>query len=445
MKPILKASLIILSISTAILAAGCDELQSDASTALQASGVIEATELTIAPELSGRVIEVAVDEGDGVQAGDLLFRMDDSLLQAQRQAAQAALTSAQKGIQTAQIGLDAAQLQYDTTLSAALATAQPGRLDTWSQSKPSEFDQPTWYFSQAERTESAQIEVDAAKTALDSAEKNLDDMEKRAGSAQFLEAEQQLSDARSAFQIAKQVLDQTNGTSDGQTLRDAAQEALDDAKTDLEQAQEDYDDALTTEGAQDVLEARARVTVARERYYAALDALRALQTGENDPIVTAAAKAIDQAQAVLDQAQAAVDQAQANLDLIDAQIEKLMVDAPQDGVVLTRSVQPGEVLAAGMTALTIGDLENLTVTVYIPEDRYGEIELGGQATLSVDSFPDETFTATVTRIADQAEFTPRNVQTKEERQTTVYAVELSVDQVDGKLKPGMPVDVDFSS
>jgi HlyD family secretion protein len=440
MKSTLKIAVIALSL---FLATGCAELQGNTSTSLQASGIIEATELTIAPELSGRVTEVAVSEGDSVKSGDVLFRMDDSLLQAQRREASAALTSAQKGVQTAQSGLDTARLQYDTTLSAALAAAQPDRLDAWSQSKPSEFDQPTWYFSKAEQMKSAQAEVDAAKTALEDAETNLADIEKRAGSAQFLDAEQRLSDARSAFQVAQRVLDETNGTSDGQSLRDAAQSALDDAKTDLENAQSDYDDALTTEGAKDVLDARAKTTVARERYYAALDALRALQVGEDAPSVATAAKAVDQAQSVLDQTQAVVDQAQAGLDLIDAQIEKLTVKAPQDGVILTRSVQPGEVLAAGMAALTIGDLSSLKVTVYIPEDRYGEVKLGGKATLSVDSFPGESFAATVTRIADQAEFTPRNVQTKEERQTTVYAVELSVDQADGKLKPGMPVDVDF--
>lgn len=111
---------------------------------------------------------------------------------------------------------------------------------------------------------------------------------------------------------------------------------------------------------------------------------------------------------------------------------------------LTRSIEPGEVLQAGMTALTIGKLDTLKVTVYIPENRYGEVKLGDTASLSVDSFPGVTFSATVTRIANQAEFTPRNVQTQAERQTTVYAVQLSVDNLDAKLKPGMPVDVTFS-
>jgi len=93
--------------------------------------------------------------------------------------------------------------------------------------------------------------------------------------------------------------------------------------------------------------------------------------------------------------------------------------------------------------MIIAPLDELTVTVYIPEDRYGQISLGDTATLSIDSFPEESFEATVIHIADQAEYTPRNVQTKEERQTTVFAIKLSVDNAEGMLKPGMPADLVF--
>jgi HlyD family secretion protein len=83
------------------------------------------------------------------------------------------------------------------------------------------------------------------------------------------------------------------------------------------------------------------------------------------------------------------------------------------------------------------------MTVYVPEDRYGRIQLGQQAAITVDSFPGESFSGTVQRIAEQAEFTPRNVQTAEGRASTVFAVELSIANESGKLKPGMPADVDF--
>ena len=91
--------------------------------------------------------------------------------------------------------------------------------------------------------------------------------------------------------------------------------------------------------------------------------------------------------------------------------------------------------------MTLARLDDLTITVYVSEGRYGAINLGQDAQMVVDSFPGETFNATVVRIADQAEFTPRNVQTEEGRRTTVFAVELSVENPNGKLKPGMPADV----
>jgi HlyD family secretion protein len=106
-------------------------------------------------------------------------------------------------------------------------------------------------------------------------------------------------------------------------------------------------------------------------------------------------------------------------------------------------VEPGEFVQPGSAAITMANLDDLTITVYIPEDRYGEIHIGQEATVTVDSFPGQTFTATVTKIADQAEFTPRNVQTVEGRSATVYAVKLKVNDPEGRLKLGMPADVVF--
>lgn len=142
-------------------------------------------------------------------------------------------------------------------------------------------------------------------------------------------------------------------------------------------------------------------------------------------------------------AEKVVSQAKAAVDLFEIQIDQLTVRAATDGVVLNRNVEPGEVVQPGMTVMTIGQLDNLTITVYIPEDRYGDINLGDTARVSVDSFPNEVFNAVVTRIADQAEYTPRNVQTEEDRKTTVFAIQLSVVDGHGQLKPGMPADIIF--
>ena len=183
----------------------------------------------------------------------------------------------------------------------------------------------------------------------------------------------------------------------------------------------------------------------QEQYDLAQDELRSFQTGTNSPEVILARKTVEQAQVGLEQARSLVNQAQAQLDLVKHQITELTVYSTLDGVVLTRSIEPGEIIQAGQQVITVAHLDQLHVTVYIPENRYGEVLLGQEVNFHVDSFPDETFTARVTRIADQAEFTPQNVQTTEGRQTTVYAVELQIENPDNRLKPGMPVDVDFSN
>jgi multidrug efflux pump subunit AcrA (membrane-fusion protein) len=120
------------------------------------------------------------------------------------------------------------------------------------------------------------------------------------------------------------------------------------------------------------------------------------------------------------------------------------ITAPIDGVVLERLVEPEEFAPPGSTVMVISKLDDLTLKVYVPENRYGQIELGQSYPVSVDSFPGETFQGKVTVISDKAEFTPRNVQTKDSRQTTVYAVKLALEPSGGKLKPGMPADVTFT-
>lgn len=399
------------------------------ATALTASGAIEATQVNIAPEVAGKVTEVLVEEGQSVSMNTPLLRLDPSLLAAQRAVSSAAVDSA-----TATLA--AAQLKYDQTLESALAAQAAQRSKDWQASAPGEFDQPNWYIEQDQQVAAAQAELGAAQAAIDDANANLDQVITDLKNSDFLQAEQDLADARAAFVIAEQVKDQASNASDSGGLSEAAQDYYDEALTELEDAEEAYNDLMNSDEAEDVEYARGQVLVARQRYDAAYARLLTLQTGADSPAVIAAAKE-------LDKAKSALAQAEASLALIDAQIAKLEVKAPMDGVILTRNVEPGEFVQPGATTLTIGNLNELTITVYIPENRYGEISLGQTATLTVDSFPDVTFNATVIQIADKAEFTPRNVQTVEGRSSTVFAIKLSVQDPDGMLKIGMPADVVF--
>jgi HlyD family secretion protein len=119
--------------------------------------------------------------------------------------------------------------------------------------------------------------------------------------------------------------------------------------------------------------------------------------------------------------------------------------SPLDGVFLERLVEPGGLAPAGSTLVVVADLDALTLKVYGPEDRYGRVSVGDSHPVFVDSFPGETFRATVSHVADQALFTPRNLQTPEGRKSTVFAVTLDLAPSGGKLKPGMPADVNFAA
>lgn len=147
----------------------------------------------------------------------------------------------------------------------------------------------------------------------------------------------------------------------------------------------------------------------------------------------------------LQQLQAAVGQAQAAADLAKLNLDRAIVKAPVDGVVVRRLVEPGALVAPGSAVAVIDNLDDLWLRVYVPENQLNLVKLGMPASVTVDAFPGKTFRAEVSYISDSAEFTPRNVQTKEERATTVYAVKLRLlEGLTGELKPGMPADVTFS-
>lgn len=410
-------------------------------TALTASGTVEAVEVSIAPEISGRVVEVLAQEGDTVHAGDVLLRLDGTLLEAQKNLAAAGVDTAKSAAAATEAAAASARAQLDLALIAALNEQKLTRLADWSAAAPTEFNQPAWYFASPEQIAALTSESAAAQSALTKAQDSLKFTQEKSTSAGFLAAETRLAAARAAFQIASEVLTKT--ASADQPLKDSAQRALDDAQSELTAAQKAYDDVVTTSGAADVLQARADLAIAQERADTSADRLRALQTGANSPKVIAAQKAAAQAEALAAQAQTAIRQAEANLALIQAQAAKLTISAPADGVILSRTVEPGEVVNPGSIVLTLGKLSELTLTVYVAEDRYGEISLGQAAQVTLDSFPTEIFAATVTHIADRAEFTPRNVQTADGRKTTVFAIKLSLTDPQGKLKPGMPGDVIF--
>lgn len=409
---------------------------------LTASGTIEGTQIEIASEVGGRVLEVLVKEGDFVHSGQVLVRFEGTLLQAQ--------------LEQAMASLEAAQANY------ALV-------------------------SRGSTEEQRQLAIAAAELELIDAKKALKDLQE---SSELTEAQllQSIAATEKALDDARQHLDAVRGEADPADV-DAAWAAVVMARDRLEKAQEDF--APYEKKDEDNLRRAiflAKLAAAQQAYDAMVYRYNSLVGESNRYIVALAEADVDLAEAKLAEAKrryeslqggvdpdalalaearvkvaesrlaaaraatpaeelaaarAQVDQAMKALEVLELQLEKTEVTAPADGVILARAAEPGEVLISGAPLLTLLKTGELTITVYIPEDRYGQIEIGERAVVEVDSFPGERFAARVLRIADKAEFTPRNVQTVEGRRTTVFAVELAVADPEGKLKVGMPADVSF--
>jgi HlyD family secretion protein len=465
--------------------------------ALAASGTIETTQVNVSPEVGGRVLAVNFQEGDPVHAGDLLVQFDPTLLQAQRKQAAAALAAAQANYASLQSGAANQQLQAavaqaqmqvlaaqqaisDLNDQAALAAAQANQAVAAAQSALTTANKDLRN-AQNPAGQALFDTVDHTKLALDTAQNGdllstvSPDAQALVGATaqvnilfskyQNLQAKWDAGDhgdqlhtalqlAQSAYQSAldtKTQLElriQSDKANRDQSVKDA-QKVYTDAVNNLSTAQRGPDaDKLALAQANAKL-AQAALTDAQARAAKLGSGPDPAQLALAQARVAAAQASLQAAQAALapaqlDAAQAQVDTAQAALELLDAQLAKLVVTAPADGVILSRAIEPGEVASPGATLMVMGPLTELRVTVYVPEDRYGQIRLGQTAQLRVDSFPGRVFEGKVLQIANQAEFTPRNSQTVSGRKDTVFAVRLSFANPDQALKPGMPADVTFT-
>ncbi len=149
----------------------------------------------------------------------------------------------------------------------------------------------------------------------------------------------------------------------------------------------------------------------------------------------------------LDDAVVRVQMAQApaaEQQVLALQQAKYTIGAPLTGTVLRRSIEPGEVAVAGAPLLTIADMQQLEMKVYVLQRDLALVRVGDPAMVQADALPGETFPGTVTWVAGQAEFTPRNVQTAKDRANLVFAVKVRVERPDGRLKPGMSASVRFA-
>ncbi len=487
----------------------------NADRTLELSGSIETRQVILAPEVGGQVVEVHVDEGQRVSAGQTVIHLDDATLLTEREQAFAALQAARANLALLESGATPEQV---AAAEAHLAQAKANLLLAHSNlslvtagSRPEEIAASRINLDRARelygamRTVLTSDQIETTRSAMTSAESNLsaaiarrDDLEADSRNPNFAiaAAEAAVADAQAALDIANRAYTTVRDLSQPYFLQiEKARLSWEIAQSNLTQAQARRDgladEENTTGDAQDAAEdtlddAREQVEKARAAYEALLSGLSALQLeaawdevqraqdqladfgkSGSPPSGTAVETLLIQievAQAArdiaaanltalekgarsgeIDAAQAQVDAAQAQLDMLDIQLAKCKLTAPWDGVVLTRSVEPGETVMPGTTLLEIGRLDQLELTVYLPEKQFGRVTPGLRANVRVDAYPDRVFTGKVMRVADEAEFTPTNIQTKEDRVRLVYAVEIGLDNPDLALKPGMIADVTFES
>ncbi len=352
---------------------------------IQVSGNIELTEVNIAFKTSGRLIERTVDEGDRVEKGQRIARLDSDQLTAQRDREAAALESAK-----------AMLAQAETALA-------------WQRQ------------SLAADLEQRRAEVDASQARL-----------------------QELKNGARPEEIRE------------------AQAAVDSAQAEFDRAKRDWDRAQTLYKNDDI--STAQYDQYRSRFESA-DALRAqaaerralVLAGPRAEQIEAAAAQVERSRASLKMAEsntleirrreqelplrrAEIERARAGLALIETQIADTAAVSPVDGVVLVKAADVGEVLAAGTTVVTIGDIDHPWLRAYIAQPDLGKVKFGMPVDVTTDSYPGKIYKGRVSFISSEAEFTPKQIQTQDERVKLVYRIKIDLENPQHELKSNMPAD-----
>jgi HlyD family secretion protein len=180
--------------------------------------------------------------------------------------------------------------------------------------------------------------------------------------------------------------------------------------------------------AQDVDRGRQTYEVAKAQERSARERLALLLEGSRPDQIDAARWQVTQAESALAQAR--------------SRLRETVVVSPIEGVVLRKNLEAGETATPGVPILTLVDPKDVWLRAYVPETEMGRLKIGDPATLHVDAFPNRVFTGRLIEIGGEAEFTPRNVQTKKERVNLVFRIKIQIDNPEGLLKPGLPADAD---
>lgn len=342
---------------------------------LELSGTVEAEDVSVGSIEGGRVKEVLAREGDFVDKGQVLLRLQSDTLEGALAEALAAQAQAQARLLQLQNGYN----PEDIDAARAGVGAQQQQVNLLDRGTRRE-------------------QIDTAR-------------------ANWEAAVEQFNNYKTAYERQARLLDA--GVAPRQTV-DNARTAMESARDNASAARAQYDMALNGPRAEEKKAAAMQLEQGRAQ-------LRRLENGPRAEEIA--------------QAQAALDQTRARVQTIRARLDEMEIRAPSAAVVDAFEIYPGDLLSPGESVARLVLSDKLWVKVYVPEDRLGAARPGDKVELIVDSFPGRTFAGAVSRVAQQAEFTPRNVQTPETRSTQVFETKIIISDPDRKLRAGMSATV----
>lgn len=361
----------------------------DDGTYIEASGTVESNLVSLSSEVTGTVAETKAAEGDEIKKGDVISIIENTAIMSQYDQALINLQISEKNTEMLQNSIENFSLQ---------------NTDAIQQAKSAYLAVQAEYEKVVDGAN--EDEISQAEAAVDQAQINFDFMK-------------------------------TN---------------LERSKTLLEQqaiSQSMYDETLKS------------YNVSEAQYNAAVSKLNLIKSGPTENVMNAAknkmlqAKAgyelsisngntqLNQLQGQLEIAKIQLEQSKNILEQTKMEMDKLTIKSPVDGIVNSLLMKDGEFVSMGRLAAEIYDPENVEIKAYVSASNIGLIKVGQEAKIFIDSHSEKSYAGKVTRINNKAEFTPKNIQTKEERVNTVFEVTIRALDSEGVIKPGMPADVNI--
>lgn len=357
-------------------------------TELYYSGTIEAVQSNLAFQVAGRVQSVMADEGRAVVADEVLAVLDQRELGALRDQAAANLVRAEQGLRQLETVLAVNRRVLPAEVERAGAAVDALRAQV----------QAAESGLRSQDVERARLAAESTRVALDNARRD----------------KQRYDELFSRGVVAERV-------------RDTYSLQFETALREHQRALEAYAQAREGVRREDIDAARARLAEGEATLRLARSNLQKIEASESD--VEAA------------RAQAAATAAA--LRVAEVQLDHAVLKAPYAGIILSRGVEPGEVVAPNQDVLSIADLSAVDLKVFVEETEIGRVRPGQAVEVRIDTFPDKRYTGRVAYVSPQAEFTPKIIQTQKERVKLVFLVKIHVSNPDHELKPGMPADAWF--